>query len=86
MTKIAQQKKLAQFNGRSDEKCSHKEQECIPVGRVPSTAVAICGERGGGGVCLGRRLPDTPLCTEFLTHACENITFPQLCLRFVMNR
>ena len=46
---------------------------------------------GGGGVCLGmytHTLPiaywDTytpPKSTEFLTHACENITFPQLMLR-----
>ena len=27
----------------------------------------------------------TPLWTEFLTHACENITFAQLLLRTVMN-
>ena len=51
-------------------------QECIPVGCIPSAAVAICwGRRGGGGVC--------PL-ADFLTHACENIIFPQLRLRTVM--
>ena len=42
---------------------TEKKQECIPVGRVPSAAVAISGggvsDRGGvcpmgvGGVCLG---------------------------------
>ena len=44
------------------------------------------------GGCLPRRegcLPGgctpPPLWTEFLTHACENITFPQLLLRTVMN-
>ena len=41
------------------------QQECIPVGCVPSTAVAVSS--GGGAVSLW---------TEFLTHACENITFP----------
>ena len=37
-----------------------------------------------GGVCLGRGVcpgggcTPPPLWTEFLTHACENITFPRL--------
>ena len=48
----------------------------------------------GMGVCLGGFLPrgclprgvyTSPLWTEFLTHACENITFPQLLLRTVIN-
>ena len=33
-----------------------KIQECIPVGYVPSVAVAVSGRclpKGGGGVCLG---------------------------------
>ena len=70
------------------------KQECIPVGCVPSAAVAVgrgvCP--GGGGVCPGgisqhalgsgvysSACWDTPppLWTEFLIHACENITFPQ---------
>ena len=51
----------------------------------------------GGGVCLGGSawgcLPrgvstwgvyTSPLWIEFLTHACENITFPQLRLRTVI--
>ena len=42
-----------------------------------------------GSVCLGGvcnracNEVDTPLWTEFLTHACENVTFPQLLLRTV---
>ena len=34
-----------------------------------------------GGVCLGG--VHLPPWTEFLTHACENITFPQLLFRTV---
>ena len=53
-----------------------KNQECIPVGCVPSAAVAICwGDVCPGGVCLV--CPDIPMWTEFLTHASENITLPQ---------
>ena len=37
---------------------------------------------GGGGVCLGGDVYHP--WTRFLTHACENITFPQLLLRTVM--
>ena len=44
------------------------KQECIPVGCVPSAAVAA-----GGGVYLSACW-DTPL--PLWTHACENITFP----------
>ena len=70
------------------------EQECIPVGCVPSVAVAIFL---GGGVCpgvfVGGCLPDrgggvcprgiclggcTPPCGQ--TDTCENIFFPQLLL------
>ena len=61
--------------------------------------VRCSGRRGGGaGGCLsqcmleylpGGRLPQCihtppPLLTEFLTHAFENITFPQLLLRTVI--
>ena len=63
------------------------KQESIPVGCVPSAAVAV----SGGGVCLGVcpagpgvHLP-LPMWTEFLTHACENITLPQLRLRTVIS-
>ena len=79
--------------------------EYIPVGCLPSTAVAAevgcipaCTGQGrvsaqggcvAGGVCPGGVCPGGcllkcmlgythPLWTEFLTHACENITFPQL--------
>ena len=65
--------------------------ECIPVGCVPSTAGG-CLPRWVGG-CLPRGISaqgvsawgctPLPLGTEFLTHACENITFPQLLLRTV---
>ena len=33
--------------------------------------------------CSGRLGGDKGVWTEFLTHACENITFPQLLLRTV---
>ena len=70
------------------------EQECIPVGCVPPAALAVCW---GGDVCrsacwdtpplgLGLGLDIPPHWTEFLTHACENITFPQLRLRTVIIR
>ena len=72
------------------------KQECIPGGCLPSAAVAVGGVGGrgclpgDGGVCPGGVFAQvhagihiTPLWTEFLTHACENITFPQLRLRTV---
>ena len=69
------------------------QQECIPVGCVPSAAITISGgvclgAQGRGGMCVsqqstGQTPPPPPLWTEFLTHACENITFPQLLLRTV---
>ena len=49
---------------------------CLPRGCLPWGCLPILS-RG----CL----VDTPLWTEFLTHACGNITFPQLRLRTVMN-
>ena len=85
------------------------QQECIPVGCVPSAAVVVFLVGGvrpagclggclpGGSVCLGGVYPGVvylgvssqgrgvhPLWTEFLTHSCENITFPQLRLRVVI--
>ena len=67
------------------------EQECIPVGCMLPTAVAV-----SGGGCLHQCPQDQaphqdqvplrpgtpwdqapPLWTEFLTHTCENSTFPQ---------
>ena len=86
------------------------EQDSIPVGCIPSAAVAVGGGGGcwvsapvhagisvwgclpqcmlgylPGGVCpvhAGIHIP--PRWTEFLTHAGENITFPQLLLRTVI--
>ena len=61
----------------------HKQtQECVPVGCVPSAAVAVCLGGGGVSACGVYTSPRT----EFLTHACENITFPQLRLRTVITR
>ena len=49
---------------------------CLPTEVSAQEVVVVC-------VCLGGvHLP--PLWTEFLTHACENITFPQLLLRTVI--
>ena len=48
------------------------------------------GETGGLPVWVYTPLPiacwDTPPRTEFLTHASENITFPQLLLRAVITQ
>ena len=69
------------------------KQECIPVGCVPSAAVAVsgvCVPRGclpvGGGlpggvsdIGGGVHLPPV----DRMTDTCENITFPQLLLRTV---
>ena len=41
------------------------------------------GAGGRGRACLGVHATHAPP-TEFLTHACENITFPQLLLRAVI--
>ena len=41
------------------------------------------GDLQGGAVCPGGGMYTSPLWTEFLTQACENITFPQLRLRTV---
>ena len=61
------------------------KQESIPVGCVPSAAVAVGGVSAcPGGVCPVHAGIHPPKWTEFLTHACENITFPQLLLRTVI--
>ena len=60
------------------------EQESIPVACVPSAAVAVWGMSAFGRVSAKVDTP-SPLWTESLTHACENITFPQLLLRTVIN-
>ena len=75
----------------------YNEQECIPVGCVPSAAGRLGGRVsvGGcppGGVCPGGCLPGG-VClggahlppVDRMSDACENITFPQLLLRTVMN-
>ena len=79
---------------------TNSTQECIPVGCVPSTAVAVSPAthvpppypRTAMHVPLLPCVPPSchtgpyacpPMWTEFLTHACENITFPQLLLRTV---
>ena len=52
---------------------------------APTTGLPAWGGRGlsaSGGVYLGGC---THPWTEFLTHACENITFPQLLLRMATN-
>ena len=50
-----------------------------PVGCLPGKGVCPEGVFAQGVyVCI-----HLPLCTKFLTQACENITFPQLCLRTV---
>ena len=48
---------------------------CLPGGGLPRGCLP---NLSGGGACQTR-----PLWTEFLTHACENITFPQLRLQMV---
>ena len=77
---------------------SIQEQECIPVGSVPSAAVAI----SGGGICPGvsaqgvsawrgvcrgagvsqHAMGHIPPCGQ--TDTCKNITFPHLLLRTVV--
>ena len=75
-------------NGNSN-KTSSRTQECIPVGCVPSAAVAV---PGGGGVpaqegCLPKGVSArerTPPPGQ--TDDCENKTFPQLLLRTVITQ
>ena len=63
-------------------------QECIPVGCLPSAAVAVlcvCGGGlpRGGGVFLGGRLPRHLPPVNRITDRCKNITFSQILLRKV---
>ena len=52
-----------------------------PWGRVSAQGRGVCL----GGVCQRNAgIHPPPKWTEFLTHACENITFPQLLLRAVI--
>ena len=56
--------------------CSgHLGRGCLPAWGVSARV----------GCLLSARNSHPPPWTEFLTHACENITFPQLLLRTVMN-
>ena len=72
---------LAELNSKTN---IESIQECIPVGCVPSAAVAVClvelGICTGGSVCPGGVHPPGHIDT------CENITFPQLLLRTVTRR
>ena len=68
------------FSVNSTLRYSHIEQECIPVGCVPSAAVAV-----GGGVCPGVSAQEVSAPVHAgiqppvkrITDACENITLPQ---------
>ena len=56
---------------------------CLPRGCLPKGRISA--QRGlPGGLVSAQGV--TPLWTEFLTHACENITFPQLLLGTVINK
>ena len=50
----------------------NNEQECIPVGCVPSALY-----RTGDVSVQGVSVREPPLWTEWLTHACENITLTE---------
>ena len=61
---------------------------CMPRGCACPGGVhaqGVCMPRGvhAQGVCMPAGMLCMPPRTEFLTHACENITFPQLLLRAV---
>ena len=71
------------------------KQECIPIGCIPPIAVAVSPATHAPPppctppchTCPLLCMPPTaraPPRTEFLTHACENITFPQLLLLTVI--
>ena len=51
---------------------------CLPGGCLPEGGCLPIGVYHS--MHWGRH----PLCTEFLTHTCQNITFPQLCLKMVI--
>ena len=55
-------------------KVKHK-QECIPVGCVPSAAVAVCW---GRGVSARRGMCVCPPPVNRIADTCENIALPQL--------
>ena len=68
---------------------------CVSSGFCVQGERGVCvqGERGVSRVCVcvcvcvcipACNGADIPPWTEFLTHACENITFPQLLLRTVI--
>ena len=58
---------------------------CLPRGGcLPGGGVCPGGSARRGDICLGCTPP--PMWTEFLTHACENITFPQLRLQTVISQ
>ena len=62
------------------------KQECIPVGCVPSAAVAVPGGGPPRGYLPGGGLADTtlpPTLVDRMTDRCKNITLLQLRLRTV---
>ena len=59
---------------------------CLSGGVVSAQGGQVSAQRGVCLVCPGGCLPSLFLWTEFLTHACENITFPQLRLRTVITQ
>ena len=71
----------------SHRKCGkiNRSQECIPVGCVPSAAVAVWRGGGGGVSAQGRVCPGVGCLPGGCIPACrcKNITFPQLRLRTV---
>ena len=57
------------------------EQECIPVGCVPSATVAVCSRgwvSARGCLPVGDVCQTTPPPVNRMTDVCENITLPQL--------
>ena len=62
---------------------------CLPRGCLPRGFVCLRRCLPRWGVCLGGLsggVHISPLWTEFLTHTCENITFPQLRFRTVIRK